>query len=203
MIFPSFARAREGARRSACQSNLKQIGLGIMQYTQDYDERLPNAASGGTGGVGLSGGWVIFSTWPYDASTQKFDVVNGSIYPYVKSTQIFVCPSDSVGQNQGFSYEFNACATSHSGAVPSGKSIVAFDETSKWALVSEGASPDGRGSTDDGYYDPFSANEGLSNRHLDGSNLLFMDGHVKFYVPSRMKSDGYFTGGDPTLTACP
>src|SRR5690606_6779733 len=41
ILFPVFARARENARRASCQSNLKQIGLGLMQYTQDYDERLP------------------------------------------------------------------------------------------------------------------------------------------------------------------
>ena len=41
ILFPVFARARENARRSACQSNLKQIGLGLMQYVQDYDERMP------------------------------------------------------------------------------------------------------------------------------------------------------------------
>ncbi|HEX8834883.1 MAG TPA: DUF1559 domain-containing protein, partial [Abditibacteriaceae bacterium] len=41
ILFPVFARARENARRSSCQSNLKQIGLGIAQYTQDYDERTP------------------------------------------------------------------------------------------------------------------------------------------------------------------
>ena len=39
MLFPVFARARENARRSSCQSNLKQIGLGLLQYSQDYDER--------------------------------------------------------------------------------------------------------------------------------------------------------------------
>src|SRR5690606_1337372 len=40
ILFPVFARARENARRTSCQSNLKQMGLAIMQYTQDYDERL-------------------------------------------------------------------------------------------------------------------------------------------------------------------
>ena len=40
ILFPVFARARENARRASCQSNLKQIGLGIAQYTQDYDERV-------------------------------------------------------------------------------------------------------------------------------------------------------------------
>src|SRR4051812_18788683 len=41
ILFPVFARARENARRAACQSNLKQIMLGIAQYNQDYDERYP------------------------------------------------------------------------------------------------------------------------------------------------------------------
>ncbi len=41
ILFPVFARARENARRSSCTSNLKQIGLGIIQYAQDYDEKYP------------------------------------------------------------------------------------------------------------------------------------------------------------------
>src|SRR5687767_10691477 len=43
ILFPVFARARENARRAGCQSNLKQIGLGIMQYSQDYDELMPSS----------------------------------------------------------------------------------------------------------------------------------------------------------------
>ena len=41
ILFPVFARARENARRASCMSNLKQIGLAVMMYTQDYDEMLP------------------------------------------------------------------------------------------------------------------------------------------------------------------
>jgi prepilin-type N-terminal cleavage/methylation domain-containing protein len=43
VLFPVFGRARENARRSSCQSNLKQIGMGLLQYTQDYDESYPAA----------------------------------------------------------------------------------------------------------------------------------------------------------------
>ena len=45
ILFPVFARARENARRASCQSNLKQLGLAIMQYVQDYDERPMNGHS--------------------------------------------------------------------------------------------------------------------------------------------------------------
>src|SRR5687767_13808544 len=42
ILFPIFARARENARRSSCQSNLKQLGIAFEQYIQDYDERYPH-----------------------------------------------------------------------------------------------------------------------------------------------------------------
>jgi prepilin-type N-terminal cleavage/methylation domain-containing protein/prepilin-type processing-associated H-X9-DG protein len=69
ILFPVFGRARENARRSSCQSNLKQLGLGIMQYTQDYDETYMGANMG--------------QTWP------------NLVQPYIKSVQVFGCPSDS------------------------------------------------------------------------------------------------------------
>ena len=72
ILFPVFARARENARRASCQSNLKQQALGVLQYQQDYDERFPLYRND-------SGTWLGF--WPEQ------------IMPYVKSTQIFECPS--------------------------------------------------------------------------------------------------------------
>ncbi|RYG58657.1 DUF1559 domain-containing protein [bacterium] len=74
ILFPVFGRARENARRSSCQSNLKQIGLGLMQYTQDYDEVMPRHWQSGSGGN---------VCW------------NQVLQPYIKSTQVFQCPSDS------------------------------------------------------------------------------------------------------------
>lgn len=80
ILFPVFARARENARRTSCQSNLKQIGLGLIQYSQDYDEILaPFAIGAGSIYTGSDG-----------TTNQKWMDV---IYPYVKSEQIFNCPS--------------------------------------------------------------------------------------------------------------
>ena len=81
ILFPVFARARENARRSSCSSNLKQIGLGLIQYTQDYDEKMVNSYYG-TGGDSQSTAGTTYK-W-MDA-----------IQPYIKSTQLFSCPSDS------------------------------------------------------------------------------------------------------------
>ncbi len=74
ILFPVFARARENARRTSCLSNLKQIGLGMMQYSQDFDEKFPTIRNLTTGQSG-------FYTW------------DAAIMPYVKSKQVFMCPS--------------------------------------------------------------------------------------------------------------
>ncbi len=44
ILFPVFARARENARRSSCQSNLKQIGLGILTMTRNTRPRAPTTS---------------------------------------------------------------------------------------------------------------------------------------------------------------
>ena len=73
ILFPVFARARENARRASCQSNLKQIALGVMQYTQDYDEQFPKIST--PVAAAPPHGWA------------------DTIQPYLKSVQIFKCPS--------------------------------------------------------------------------------------------------------------
>jgi prepilin-type N-terminal cleavage/methylation domain-containing protein/prepilin-type processing-associated H-X9-DG protein len=72
ILFPVFASAREKARQTACTSNVKQLGLAIAQYEQDYDEMVPS----GNNSWGSGYGWA------------------GDIYSYVKSAQVYVCPDD-------------------------------------------------------------------------------------------------------------
>ena len=74
ILFPVFAQAREKARAAACLSNLKQLGLAVSQYNQDYDEVFPDGTYKYGGG---GGGWA------------------GQIYPYVKSTACYNCPDDT------------------------------------------------------------------------------------------------------------
>lgn len=196
ILFPVFARARENARRSSCQSNLKQIGLGFLQYTQDYDERLPGATDGGAGNSTL-GGWMYYENF---GSPAKFYPERGAIYPYIKSTQIFLCPSDSQGQTNGDSYAINSCveAQGTAGYRP-GQSTAKFDETAQWMLLSEEGAV-GAGSststTDDGYINVGSGNK-YANRHFEGSDLLFLDGHVKYFPNSRAYAGMYEIGGKP------
>jgi prepilin-type N-terminal cleavage/methylation domain-containing protein len=77
ILFPVFARARENARRASCQSNMKQIGLGILQYVQDYDEKYsPRQTSN------VMVGTTLRNDVPWHFLVQ----------PYVKSNQLFKCP---------------------------------------------------------------------------------------------------------------
>ncbi len=97
ILFPVFARARENARRTSCLSNVKQMGLGVMQYTQDYDEYyppgyLPTSQPSPDGTVWFSGTWF----WQQ------------VIYPYTKSRQVYFCPSAvPLPSNYGGPYAFN------------------------------------------------------------------------------------------------
>ena len=75
ILFPVFAMAREAARKSTCQSNLKQIGTAIAMYTQDYDGTYP----------------MVRYQIGYPHLTWKEE-----IYPYVKNAGIFHCPSNSI-----------------------------------------------------------------------------------------------------------
>lgn len=85
ILFPVFATAREKARQTSCSSNLKQVGLGMIQYVQDYDETYP---------YGI-GGWCTPAGNPPCNWTRNYSGWAGEIYPYLKSTNVFQCPDDT------------------------------------------------------------------------------------------------------------
>src|SRR5687768_7472270 len=84
ILFPVFARARDKARQTSCLSNNKQIGNAFLMYAQDYDEAFsPSRFSDfGLSCIGCP-----------DNANRRFPW-NVNIYPYVKSTGVFGCPSD-------------------------------------------------------------------------------------------------------------
>jgi len=221
ILFPVFARARENARRSSCQSNLKQIGLGIIQYLQDYDERFPAAFNQGATGVQAGGngtpvGWA-------DATQ-----------PYLKSTQIFQCPSESRGPNSdpnsnGYSDYWYNCMLSQSSpgsnSWNSGISQAALVATSLTVMAGDaGDAQNGgtAGNRSNGYDSqgqvtsganaapaaPNSAGSltvyqngymGGGQRHLEGINLLFTDGHVKWSKSAGADTSSAVYNGDVTF----
>ena len=169
ILFPVFARARENARRASCQSNLKQIGLGIMQYTQDYDERMP-ASSANNASPGADNNHTL------------------SYYldPYVKSSQIYRCPSDTTAKS--ISYGYNYVYFSLNGLNPLNPpiSIAKIQTPAETVEMTDNIS-----ALDYVYAAQYWIKNGgtqqlgannygdVDDRHLDTVNVLWCDGHVK------------------------
>ena len=77
ILFPVFAQARERARAISCLSNMRQLGLGLKMYNQDYDESYPRCSF-----VGFDNNW------------------RNAVFPYVKSVDVYACPSNPAGRRR-------------------------------------------------------------------------------------------------------
>ena len=107
ILFPVFGRARENARRSSCLSNSKQLGLAMMQYISDYDNAFLHGGMR-PGGTPRNGG----RAWA------------GTLFPYVKSDQIYVCPSDVTDTENKISYGYNTNLAYNPGGTPAITSVI-------------------------------------------------------------------------------
>lgn len=201
ILFPVFGRARENARRSSCQSNLKQIGLGIAQYTQDYDERMV----------------------PVETGTSSGEAWQMLIQPYIKSEQLFACPSNSstahirsvstrpfahyVGNgndsndtspNSAFQFRRPMDLTNFASSnAISPASLAEIQSPAQCVIVHEHDNPN--------WTRPFIAspsNFGLTN-HLTTTNFLFADGHVKSLKPTATVANSVNMWAVNTSTAIP
>jgi prepilin-type N-terminal cleavage/methylation domain-containing protein/prepilin-type processing-associated H-X9-DG protein len=178
ILFPAFARARENARRASCINNMKQIGLGMLQYSQDYDEGLV---------------YIYHEDLAAPRYYMWYD-----INPYVKSTQVWKCPSDPIDRSkvpiertvgsyptvapvnvQFSSYLANYNILKPSGAPPTAPiKLAAFQNSSERIMLGELDNnyqyPGAYGATD------FRWARLNQERHFEGTTYLFLDGHVKW-----------------------
>jgi prepilin-type N-terminal cleavage/methylation domain-containing protein len=196
VLFPVFGRARENSKRAACQNNMHQLGLAFAQYAQDFDERVPGMLHS-SGGAGKEGGWIFYSVFGYGGADAVFDLKKGSLFPYIKNEQVYSCPSDDIGQLTGLTYAMNSCVGSDRGNnYYLGKKLSAFQNTSRWMLLSEETMDvdNPLNSTDDGFQSLPAGNR-FARRHFQGSNLLFLDSHTKWFPHEKISADGYQIGG--------
>lgn len=92
ILFPVFAQARAKARQTACLSNLKQMGLGLQQYMQDYDGTFPHASNEAT--------LNLYKDLKSNGRMVDFGIHwQQQIYTYAKNWDIFLCPGD-IAPNQ-------------------------------------------------------------------------------------------------------
>ncbi len=91
LLFPVFARAKEAAKKTACLSNLKQIGDAITIYMGDFDDIFPHA-------VDASDKWAPqqWSAFPdFQAQIPYMPLMPQALHPYTKNDDIFHCPADT------------------------------------------------------------------------------------------------------------
>ena len=194
ILFPVFARARENARRASCSSNLKQIGLAIMQYVQDYDEKYPKYVNVNdqkpdapdilwTGSASAGYNWL----WPAQA------------YPYIKSVQAFYCPSSPFAGNP-INMHYGASALVIRSEAAGSLLIAALQSPASTYMIMDAgtytmsytkvATPSnygyipGTAAFASGGSAPTTSNGATGDwqkgRHFDGVNMIFADGHVKW-----------------------
>lgn len=193
ILFPVFAKAREAARQSSCLSNTKQLGNGVMMYVQDYDETFPWRWQG----TGSANAWTHVPVG--ETATSNYMTWAEWIYPYVKNSQVYQCPSFKRTQAQmpystfPFSYNYNGSASTglH------GTAMAAVGSPSTTILLF-----DGQGTMDSWWYaedyaslisnmpswptaspSPVTwpqATLDLVRRHNGGTNCAFADGHSKW-----------------------
>ena len=180
---PMINKPGHNGYRASCQSNLKQVGLGFAQYSQDYDERFPPIAMFA----------VASSTLPHSKPYGWAD----AIQPYVKSTDIYHCPTlkkqtDYTKKNRQndavLPYFTDYYYNTNLDRVP-------LERISNVAmLVLCGDGNDGTDGTDARYNRNvipqvwIDTENSPARRHFDTANYLFADGHVKAIRPALIKS---------------
>jgi prepilin-type N-terminal cleavage/methylation domain-containing protein/prepilin-type processing-associated H-X9-DG protein len=190
ILFPVFARARENARRASCMSNLKQIGLATMMYVQDYDERYPMAIFGDIGNTGANKRDKA-DGWCDNMPCAKFSVNDGHgaggsgyiwswmdlLQPYTKSVQVFVCPSQKIDYYGGYGYNSFISNLKH-GGIPVNQA--SLDNVSITAMMMDcNNAYNAYAEPQQDSFNPLKESRN-SAPHLDGYNMAFADGHVKW-----------------------
>jgi prepilin-type N-terminal cleavage/methylation domain-containing protein/prepilin-type processing-associated H-X9-DG protein len=199
ILFPVFAQAREKARQTTCQSNLKQLGTTAIMYSQDWDGFLPVCVNQQTGD---SATWVTWETTigQFITPGMKFTLwANGSERSGwesgARSTRtLFKCPSSSKDYSTGESYlgvsigynrrlGFNTGSGFQATYIP--RDLNKQDST--LIILAD----IGLAGTGDPYRSFESASYFSAKRHNGGANLCFADGHVKWYSQKEILGFAY------------
>lgn len=181
ILFPVFAQAREKARQTSCASNLRQLGMAMLQYVQDYDERFP-----------LIG--YPTSTAPFYANWHDL------LDPYTKNAQISLCPSslippkDSNGKTStdfGYNavYLTNVKLDFSNYQTAAGVSLAELGTPTETVLLTDSQASTTSFCGPDGKYllPPSNPNFPCWGRpaalHSKGVNVQWTDGHIKWQRP--------------------
>ncbi|MBI2301729.1 MAG: DUF1559 domain-containing protein [Armatimonadetes bacterium] len=203
ILFPVFAKAREKARQSSCSSNLKQIGLAVLQYAQDYDETtlrptLNDPANNYTRGGTCSGCFQQYEAGLADQRNIGTGVRYQPLNPYTKNSQLWYCPSINSWQSYGWArgaesrslalYQYPAQQVMFGDSYRQGINGSPVG-TSPWLTRgSRAVCCTGRTALED-QFNPHR----VGDLHNEGANFVFMDGHAKWTKTSQLQPNNQLT----------
>ena len=179
MLLPALAKAKEKGYRTICLNNQRQIMVSTTIYTGEFNDFIPfcNAQQFDP----LGPGWL----YNYPNLSQPGDAVNGLIWNYHHSTNIYWCPIDRAPltmsvppvprYEQVSSYCMNVAVEGNARLAYGSYKIVRFhgDQVAFWETDEKG----GGGAWNDGCNIP---PDGLTTRHNGGGTMVSFDGHVEY-----------------------
>jgi prepilin-type N-terminal cleavage/methylation domain-containing protein/prepilin-type processing-associated H-X9-DG protein len=213
LLLPALSRARSAAQSAACQSNLRQLQTCWLMYANDHNGTLPPNLSVYDLSTGEPiPGLDLRLTWCAGNAQRDVNTVNierGYLFPYNRSTAIYHCPADRArvaGSNvlHTRSYNMSQSITGISfgkilGPLPTFQNLTQIRNPEPANLfVFIDVHEDQITDSLFGIPVPGDALDGIwfdlpANRHNDGCNLSFADGHVehwKWAVPKVFRSLG-------------
>jgi general secretion pathway protein G len=171
IIFPVFSAARGKARATKCMANLKQLGMAVEMYASDYDELYPWSKDVADHAVPQQ--WDEFPYW--QAWIPYMPFIQDSLNPYVRSRELWQCPSDTgfdVLEDSGYPMDAEPTCYAKWGASYLYRTEIGFRFTTAGNMVDPAATNllfDGNGRWH---------GHGLLRREKRW-NILYADGHVK------------------------
>jgi len=168
MLLPALSKAREKARQATCMNNLKQIGVAILMYVQDYDYFPPLNV----------GNWYLWN--------------ERLIYTgYIKNPHIFECPTlrrkiSFISWNPAHVPPHILERDAHTGLGMSTGLHLSWGEPKKFSRIKNTSEKvmvaDSAGDGEPEAYYSFFIHGGISQRHNGGGNYVFCDGSGRWYL---------------------
>ena len=185
LLFPVFAHAKAAAKSATTVSNIRQLGQSFNLYASDYDDWFPGVTDG-MPGEGMVGGWIYYDRFGV-SEAGHFDPSKGTIFPYVKSKDIYKSGLDKTADLSNNSFSYNGCLITPpflSTGLNAGMTMTGVANPSGMMLIGEEGS-DGtmlpwdsnqRG-TNDGFFNPLV--DHFSEWHSGGTAIAYVDSHAK------------------------
>ncbi|MDB6110661.1 MAG: hypothetical protein JWR69_2411 [Pedosphaera sp.] len=189
LLLPTLSRAKARGQQIACLSNIRQLQIAWASYSDDHENALPENKSSGAGqliAASTTNSWIVGNA---QASADLTNIQSGSLYPYTPDARIYHCPTDRstvYGTNVERIRSYSMSSYMNGGAATLNLPGIA----GKFTAINPGPSTvfvfldEHEQSIDDGFFlfwrHPDTTWPNLpSDRHIQGANLSFADGHCE------------------------